>query len=189
MNQPLPALHYEVICFRYRIYFIGGRPQREDTAGTISTYLLCKAKFRVSFPTAKSPFVAWLETQPFLCMTSPLLPFCFSLILEWLIVLYKILHKELFYFPISMKAWVPTHKTSTKPSISQQNEKPLLPSAFLKCEGFLSGTGNVYSPATENTVVKTNQTHIHVSSDRCLLLSLEAYEGFTFFSFFFFFLE
>lgn len=83
-----------------------------------------------------------------------------------------------------MKAWVPPHKTSTKPIISQENEKPLLPSAFLKCEGFLSGTGNVYSPAIETIVVKNNQPDIRVSTDRCLLFSLEAYEGFTFFSFF-----
>lgn len=72
-----------------------------------------------------------------------------------------------------MKAWVPTHKTSTKPSISQQNEKPLLPSAFLKCEGFLSGTGNVYSLAIEHAAIKTNQTYIHISTDRCLLFSPE----------------
>jgi len=68
-----------------------------------------------------------------------------------------------------MKAWVPTHKTSTKPRISQQNEKPLLPSAFLKCEGFFSGAGNIYSPAIETTVVKNNQTHICTSTDKCLL--------------------
>lgn len=140
MNQPLPGLHYEVICFHYRICFIGGRAQREDAAGTSSAYMLCKAKFRVSMNAnllshsqISIPCVAWSTT--FLVHD---LPFCFRLIQEWLIVFYKILHKELFYFPISMKAWVPTHKTSTKPSISQQNEKPLLPSAFLKCEGFLS---------------------------------------------------
>lgn len=86
-----------------------------------------------------------------------------------------------------MKAWVPLpSKTSTNPSISQQNEKPLLPSAFLKREGFLSGTRKVSSLAIELTVVKTNQTHFHVSTDRCLLFSLEAYEGFTFLLFFFF---
>lgn len=78
-----------------------------------------------------------------------------------------------------MKAWVPTHKTGTKPSISQQNEKPLLPSAFLKCEGFLSGTGNVYSLAID----KNNQTHIYTSTDIHLLFLSEGLREFYFFSF------
>lgn len=78
-----------------------------------------------------------------------------------------------------MKAWVPTHKTSTKPSISQQNEKPLLPSAFLKCEGFLSGTGNVYSLAID----KNNQTHIYTSTDIHLLFISGGLREFYFFSF------
>lgn len=137
----------------------------------------------ICFPTAQSPFLACLETQPFLCMTPSLLPFWLRLIVEWLIVLYKILHKELFYFHISMKAWVPTYKTSTKTSISHQNEKLFLPSAFLKCEDF-SLELKMFIPLVEPTVVKSKQTHIH-SIDRCLLFFSGGLWKFYFLLFFF----
>lgn len=82
----------------------------------------------------------------------------------------------------------PTYKTSTNTSISHQNEKPLLPSAFLKRADYSLQLEMFIPLAAEPTVVKNNQTHIQ-SIDRCLIFSLEAYEDFTFYFFFLFFLR
>ena len=82
----------------------------------------------------------------------------------------------------------PTYKTSTNTSISHQNEKPLLPSAFLKRADYSLQLEMFIPLAAEPTVVKNNQTHIQ-SIDRCLIFSLEAYEDFTFYFFFFFFFK